>query len=123
REASNAQNLDALLPLITPQNSRRICFCTDDRQPADLLGDGGIDHMLRRAIAKGVDPMTAIRCCTLNTAEWFGLHDRGAIAPGRCADLFVFDDLKAPRASKVFAAGKLVADAGKLVEPSAHQVP
>jgi adenine deaminase len=106
REASNAQNLDALLPLITPHNSRRICFCTDDRQPADLLRDGGIDHMLRRAIAFGIDPVTAIRCCTLNTAEWFQLHDRGAIAPGRRADLFVFDDLKAPSAKFVYAAGK-----------------
>ena len=96
REASNAQNLDALLPLITEKNARRICFCTDDRQPADLLTDGGIDHMLRRAIARGIDPITAFRCCTLNPCEWFGLHDRGAIAPGRLADLFIFDDLQSP---------------------------
>ena len=110
REASNAQNLDALLPLINDKNSRRICFCTDDRQPADLFTDGGIDHMLRRAIAKGVDPVTAFRCCTLNTCEWFGLHDCGAIAPGRLADLFIFDDLAAPRASSVYVNGVRVAD-------------
>jgi adenine deaminase len=106
REATNAHNLDTLLPLITPQNSRRVCFCTDDRQPHDLLADGGIDYMLRRAIERGVDPMTAFRCCTLNTAEWFRLHDRGAIAPGRLADLFVFEDLSAPAAKLVYVDGE-----------------
>src|SRR5436190_3255458 len=107
REATNARNLDALLPLINEKNARRICFCTDDRQPADLLTDGGIDHMLRRAIAKGIDPITAFRCCTLNTCEWFGLHDRGAIAPGRLADLFIFEDLRNPRARAVYVNGSL----------------
>lgn len=106
REATNAQNLDALLPLITPQNSRRICFCTDDRTPPDLLQHGSIDMMLRRAIAFGVDPVTAIQIGTLNPCEWFGLHDRGAIAPGRFADLFIFDDLKSPTARSVFVAGQ-----------------
>ena len=57
REATNAQNLRPLLPLITAENNRRICWCTDDRQPADLLDDGSIDHMIRIAIAEGgIDP-------------------------------------------------------------------
>jgi adenine deaminase len=110
REASNAQNLDALLPMINEKNSRRICFCTDDRQPHDLLTDGGIDHMLRRAIAKGVDPITAFRCCTLNTAEWFGLKWAGAIAPRRSASFFVFDNLQKPVATQVYSKGRLVDD-------------
>ena len=116
REATNAQNLRPLLPLVTPENSRRICWCTDDRQPADLLDDGSIDHMIRVAIAEGgLDPVTAIRMGTLNTAEYFRLYDRGAIAPGRRADLFVFSVLDAPRAELVFAGGGLVARGGELV--------
>ena len=82
REATNARNLHALLPLVTPATNRRICLCTDDRVPADLLGVGGIDHMVREAIAFGIPPVDAFRLATLNTAEWFGLGDRGAIAPG-----------------------------------------
>ncbi|MBN1964269.1 MAG: adenine deaminase, partial [Anaerolineae bacterium] len=118
REATNAQNLRTLLPLVTPENSRRVCFCTDDRQPADLLDDGSIDHMIRVAIAEsGLDPVTAIRMGTLNTAEYFRLVDRGAIAPGRRADLFIFSDLRAPRAERVYAEGRLVAQDGMMTVP------
>ena len=115
REATNARNLDALLPLITPQNARRVAFCTDDRTPAELLRQGSVDEMLRRAIASGVDLITAIRCCTLNSAEWFGLKDRGAVAPRRLADLFVFRDRAAPAAERVYSGGKLVAQDGRVV--------
>jgi adenine deaminase len=115
REATNARNLRPLLPLVTPENSRRICWCTDDRQPADLIDEGSIDHMVRVAIAEGgLDAVTALRMGSLNTAEYFGLADRGAIAPGRRADFFVFDDLDAPRAELVFCGGTLVAQAGEL---------
>ncbi len=117
REATNAHNLAPLLPIINERNHRRICFCTDDRQPADLLAEGSIDHMLRTAIAAGIDPMIAFRLCTLNAAELYQLHDRGAIAPGRVADLFIFDDLNAPRAREVYTAGQRVAADGKLLDP------
>ena len=100
REASNAKNLRDLLPLVTPANERRLCLCTDDRHPVDLLGEGSIDHLVRVAIAEGIDPMTAIRMATLNTAEHYRLRDRGAIAPGRRADLIVFSDLDVPRAGR-----------------------
>lgn len=114
REATNAHNLHTLLPVITPENSRRLCWCTDDRHPADLLDEGSIDHIIRLAIAGGVDPVTAIRMGTLNTAEYFRLYDRGAVAPGRRADLIVFSDLRAPRAEQVYSGGKLVAQDGAL---------
>jgi len=93
REATNARNLRDLLPVVDAHTSRRLGFCTDDRMPADLLDEGHIDHMVRVAIAEGVDPVTAIRMATLNPSEYFHLHDRGAIAPARRADLVVFSEL------------------------------
>jgi adenine deaminase len=115
REATNAHNLRDLLPVVTRHTSRRICFCTDDRLPADLLDEGHIDHMVRVAIAEGVDPVTAIRMATLNPSEYFHLHDQGAIAPARRADMVVFSDLQAPRAEMVYRDGKLVAQDGQVI--------
>lgn len=114
REATNARNLEALLPLITSENHHRICFCTDDRQPGDLLDEGHIDFMVRRAIAYGVDPIQAIRMATWNPASYFGLKDRGAITPGRRADLIAFRDLQAPLPHLVLRGGRPVAHEGKM---------
>jgi len=114
REATNAHNLKPLLPLVTPFNHHRICLCTDDRQPADLLDQGHIDFMVRTAIEEGIDPMIAIRMATWNTAQYFRLADRGAITPGRRADLIAFDDLKAPRPHRVWRGGRLVARDGEI---------
>jgi len=115
REATGARNLAALLPLVTAKNARRFIFCTDDRNPLHLLEDGHIDSMLRQAIGLGLDPLLAIQLATLNPAEYFGLHDRGAIAPGKRADLVVFDDLSAPRPRLVYRNGRLVARDGVLL--------
>jgi adenine deaminase len=115
REATTAHNLAALFPLITPVNARRICWCTDDRQPSDLLDLGGIDYLIQRSIELGLDPITAIRLGTLNPAEYFGLHDRGAIAPGRRADLVIVDNLREMKARLVLRSGLVVARDGELL--------
>ena len=115
RESTAAKNLRALLPAVTLHNSRRCAFATDDRHPADLLDEGHLDHLIRLAVAEGLDPVTALQMATLNAAEWFRLCDRGAVAPGRRADLVVFSNLKDFRAGMVFAGGVLVARDGNPV--------
>jgi len=115
REATTAHNLAALFPLITPVNARRICWCTDDRQPSDLLDLGGIDYLIQRSIELGLDPITAIRLGTINPAEYFGLHDRGAIAPGRRADLVIVDNLREMKTRLVLRSGLVVARDGELL--------
>ncbi len=113
REATAAKNLRAIIPAITPANSRRFAFATDDRHPADLLQEGHIDHLLRIAIEEGIPPITAVQMATLNAAEAFGLKDRGAIAPGRRADLVVTPSLENFRAEIVFSGGRIVARDGE----------
>ena len=122
RQATNAQNLRDLLPLVDAKTERRLCLCTDDRQPADLLDEGHMDALVRMAIAGGVEPLTAIRMVTLNTAECFGLADRGAIAPGRRADLVACRDLHDLRPHFVWHGGKLVARDGALLGDDAPRL-
>ncbi len=116
REGTAARNLRKLVPLVTPENERRLCLCTDDRHCQDLLDEGSIDYLIRVAIAEGIDPMTAFRMASLNAAEYFRLHDRGAVGPGRRADLVVFSDLESPRIEMVFKDGALVAREGELLD-------
>ena len=58
-----------------------------------------------------------IRLATWNPAQHFRLHNRGAVTPGRRADLVVFDDLQAPRPRLVFRNGGLVAKDGAMAVP------
>ena len=112
REGSAAKNLDALLPGVTAQNSRRVLFCTDDRHPGDILSEGHIDNNVRQAIRGGFPAVAAIRIATLNAAECYQLNHLGAIAPGYQADLIVFESLEDFKISKVFKRGRQVAENG-----------
>jgi adenine deaminase len=122
REGSVARNLHTLLPLVTPTNARFCHFCSDDRDPATLLSEGSIDDIVRRAIAWGLDPVTAYQMATVNTARYFGLRNVGAVAPGHRADLLVLDDLDTVHVAQVYAVGKLVAEGGHFL-PSAADLP
>lgn len=116
REGSVCKNLDALLPVVTLRNSKRCVFVTDDMLIDDLVDNGSVDHIVRLAIQKGLDPITAIQMATINTAECFNLRDRGAIAPGYKADFFVTDDLRNLSIHAVYKDGICVVEQGKLAE-------
>ncbi len=115
REGTATRNLLPLLPLITAENHTSICFCTDDRIPADLIDKGSIDYMIRVAIENGIDPIMAIRMGTINTARYFGLKKYGAVAPGHYADMVIFSDLQNIMPEKVYRGGTLVAEDGQMV--------
>ncbi len=117
REGSAARNLEALLGGVTPENSRRCAFCTDDRQPEDLLELGHIDNHLRIAVRRGIDPITAVQMATINSAECYRLEDIGAIAPGYYADFAVVEDLKNFNVVSTYYRGKQVAAEGKALFP------
>jgi adenine deaminase len=113
REASNARNLTDLLPAVDEYTARRCAFATDDRAPGELLRDGSIDALVRLAVRGGLDPVTAITMATHNAAEHYGLRDRGAVAPGRRADLVVTSDLRTLPIELVIAGGRIVARDGR----------
>ena len=115
REGSAARNLDALLPLVQELHPPRVFFVTDDRDPQDLTTRGHMDSMVRRAIELGLNPVEAIRLASYNTAQYFRLYNRGAIAPGFVADLVVLDDLHTFNVESVYKDGALVAQHGSLL--------
>jgi adenine deaminase len=113
REGSTERNIEALAPLVTPLTVSRCCFSTDDCHADILMNDGHIDRCIRRAIACGVVPELALRMATLSAAERFGLHDRGALAPGRRADFCTVDDPEKFVVRQIFVGGR---DLGTLPE-------
>ncbi|MFC7785065.1 adenine deaminase [Rossellomorea sp. GCM10028870] len=109
REGSVAKDLKSLIGVVNDRNARRCLFCTDDKHLDDLIEEGSIDHNIRLAIKEGLDPLLAISIASLNAAECYGLHTKGAIAPGYDADFVLLDELKTLSISEVYKEGKLVA--------------
>ncbi len=115
REGSAAKNLDDLLPAVNDINHHYFSFCTDDRSPEDIINEGHIDYMVRRAIKKGLNPIIAIRMATINTARYFNLRSMGAIAPGYKADFVILDNLKDFKIHSVIKDSRLVSQNNKLL--------
>lgn len=112
RQGSSAKNLEAILPLITPANSRFFSFCTDDIMPTDLA-QGHINSIMKRAVELKLDPVIAIQLATINPARFYGLKQHGAIAPGYLADINILSNLEDFEVDLVFKNGVKVASRGK----------
>jgi adenine deaminase len=108
REGSTEKNIEALIPLVTPETVFRCSFATDDCHADLLMEDGHIDRCIRSAISSGLSPELAIRMATLSPAEHFGLHDRGALSCGRRADFCIIDDPETFVVQEVFRQGTAV---------------
>ncbi len=123
REGTSEKNLEELLCLITDKTWHRCMFVVDDRSCSDLLRDGDVDAVVRKAIKMGLDPVRAIQLVTLNPAEYFRLHDLGRIAPGSRANLVTFNDLKKLDIDLVFYNGKLAAKGGRYLGSTTVKTP
>jgi adenine deaminase len=113
REGSAARNLAALLPLVLRYGPEHCMFCTDDREPDDLLEDGHINAVMRKAVQQGCPPEQAVVMGTLHPARYHRLHGYGAVAPGACADVVAVEDLRDFRPVRVWKKGHLVAEDGR----------
>jgi adenine deaminase len=123
REGSTERNLEHIIGLVTAQNSANCSFVTDDKLPGDLVREGHIDHSIRKAIALGVPPVTAIQIGTINTARHYQLKNHGAIAPRFWADFIVLDDLEKMSIRRVYKKGKLVAENSRYTGELPAEVP
>ncbi|OEH54760.1 adenosine deaminase [Oceanobacillus sp. E9] len=114
REGTVAKDLESLLPIINEKNARRCVFVTDDMLLDDLVENGDIDHIIRKAIQFGLDPVMAYQMTTLNTSECFGLRELGAVAPGYIADFLILNDENQVDIHQVYKNGKCVVDEGEI---------
>ena len=122
REGTAAKNFDALAPLLVPQYYSRCMFACDDKHPSDLLEDGHIDYIVRKAIAAGVDPIIAVKTASHHAARYFLLNNKGAIAPGYLADFVIVDDLRSFNVLDVYKRGRLCCSGGEVVPFEKPQV-
>lgn len=121
RESSVAHFLAENLRVITEHKAKadRIGFCTDDVTATDILSQGHLDHLVRMAIERGLEPMRAIQMATINCAQIYRIdHLAGSISPGRVADVLMIDDPSSFRVRRVVAKGKLVAEDGQMIVPA-----
>jgi len=117
REGSAWRDVAETIRAITEEklDPRHVCLVTDDREPNSILQEGHVDHVARRAIEEGMDPIAAIQMASLNVAEHYECaRELGSIAPARYADMLILDKLTKVAVSTVIADGRVVAQNGKL---------
>ena len=119
REGSAWRDLDEVLQIVTRYGlrPRRLMLVSDDVSALDIARRGHVDHLLRRAVELGMDPIEAIRSVTLVPAEYLGLRRLGGIAPGMVADIVVLTSLRDFTVDTVVFEGRVVARGGRLLEP------
>src|SRR5689334_4547934 len=113
REGSAWHDVEKLAPVLLEDgvDSRHALLVTDDMHPETLATVGHLNHAVRTAVRCGIDPLLAIQMATVNAAEYMGRrHDVGSIAPGRCADVLLVEDLRELRPHLVLADGEPVGD-------------
>lgn len=118
REGSIRRDLKEIIPRVLSHgiNLDRLMFCSDGLDPTDLVHYGHIDHCVRESINLGLNPIDAISMASKNCFDYYNMNkDLGGIAPGKLADILIFDDLKSVKPTKVFVGGKLVVSNGRIV--------
>ena len=116
RQGSACHNLEALIPGIDEFNFRRCLLCSDDRQPKTIFEEGHLEYHLRTLVKSGISPFMALAMATVNVSDCYGLKDRGMIAPGKRADIVIFEDLKDFNVCDVFILGEHVAKSGEYLK-------
>ena len=120
REGSIRRDLKEIIPRVLSHGTylNRLMFCSDGLDPLDLLKFGHIDHCIRESIKVGLKPIDAITMASKNNFDYYNMgKDLGGIAPGKLADILIFNDLKSFKPNQVFVGGKLIVSNGIFVTP------
>jgi adenine deaminase len=112
RYGSACHDLPNLLPAVTAANMRHCLLCSDDLHTETIFAKGHLNEHLRLCVQSGLTPLQALTMATLNAAECYHLDDRGALAPGRRADIVLLEDLENFHAVQTWIGGHLVAKDG-----------
>ena len=127
REGSIRRDLKDIIPLVLSNKTytNRLMFCSDGLDPIDITRFGHIDHCIRESVKYGLSEIDAISMASKNCFDYYNMgKDLGGIAPGKLADILVFDDLKKMKPRKIFVGGRLVASNGIIVcKMKKHTVP
>jgi adenine deaminase len=118
REGSIRRDLKEIIRQVLSHGTSldRLMFCSDGLDPTDLVKYGHIDHCVRESIQLGISPIDAISMASKNCFDYYNMDkDLGGIAPGKLADILIFDDLKSIKPNKVFVSGRLVVSNGNIV--------
>lgn len=111
REGSAAKNFDDLLPLLH-HHKDKIMFCSDDKHPDDLIKNGHINALTKRAVAAGFDALDVLRICSYNPAKHYNLPV-GLLQQGDDADFVLVKDLKDFEILATYIQGEKIAENGK----------
>ena len=120
REGSIRRDLKEIIPHVLSHGTyiNRLMFCSDGLNPLDITKFGHIDHCIRESIKLGLKPIDAITMASKNNFDYYKMEkDLGGIAPGKLADILIFDDLKSFKPSQVFVGGNLVVSNGNIITP------
>ena len=127
REGSIRRDLKDIIPLVLSNKTYtdRLMFCSDGLDPADIARFGHIDYCIRESVKLGLNQIDAISMASKNCFDYYNMgKDLGGIAPGKLADILVFDDLKKLKPRKIFVGGRLIASNGTIVHKmKKHTVP
>ena len=118
REGSAAKNFETLIGLMK-DHADKVLFCSDDKHP-DNLADGHINNLVKRAIAKGYDPVQVLKSAILNPIEHYHLNV-GLLREGDPADMIVVDNLTDFNVKTTYIDGQKVAENGKTLLKSVDE--
>ena len=124
REGSIRRDLNKIIPLVLSNttHTNRLMFCSDGLDPFDIIEFGHIDHCIRESVKLGLNQIDAISMASKNCFDYYNMgKDLGGIAPGKLADILVFDDMTKMKPRKVFVGGKLVVSNNTIVHAIKNQ--